>query len=83
MQTIHTLIRGEREGRVRGSCGSGWWVCVGCGVFVLVDGLLGLPCDEDGEKGRSDYWRRLGDGMAHEMSINCAALLIDVHNNIE
>ena len=25
-------------------------VCVGCGVLVLVGGLLGLPCGENGEK---------------------------------
>ena len=64
---------------------------MGCGFHVLVDGLLGLPRDDDGEKRESGYWRECVevDGAAwamkaaHEISIHCVALLIDVHSNIE
>ena len=66
-------------------------LCVGCSFYVLVDGLLSLPRDDDGEKGGSDYWVECVEvvgatwtvGAAGEMSMVCVALLIDVHINIE
>ncbi len=52
--------------------------CVGCGFFVLVNGLLVL-CDEDGEKGGSGCWVEcvavVGAAWAmraaREMSMDC------------
>ena len=70
---------------------AGGGLSVGCGFFVLVNGLLGLLCDEDGEKRGSSYWVECVEVVssawatraAREMSMDCVALLIDVHSNIE
>lgn len=48
----HSIRGFAQSGKIRVSnlVESASGVYVGCGVHVLVDGLLGLPCGENGEK---------------------------------
>ena len=90
---VQGSIRGFEEserGRVRGSCGSQWWVMFGLWLLVLVDGLSGLRCEEDTEKGGSGCWVEcigvVGAAWvmraAGDTSTGCVDRLIDVHSKV-